>query len=447
MAGHVTKGFEEAARILTAAGLQKSRPISVGTYTVAQGERVQVVDSTGNARCYDGPRWLLLWRSEVQPLCKLTAERTQALRVRHHDGTVEQLPGPVQLWFEPLRHRSVELVEPVALAEGETLVVYASEASGGEVVRRIVPGPALHLPETTEWTHRFAWTGQDPKDPHDNAKKIAGRLVFEKLRTTPQQLYFDVVDARTADDALVTCKFMVFYDLVDIELMLRVTGDPIAELINAMAADVIEFGASRRFEGFKEQSPALNELKTYGHLARRATGIGYRVTKVVFRGYVASANLQSMHDKAIEQRTQLVLARETAEKQEELADFELQRKSQRAAVERTEEQATQQHKMKLQDAEAQAELIRAELAHASMLKQQDAAAEAELARAASAHSNALQQRERDNAQQVAHMRNLAEVGVEPTRYAVADVQGRPTQLYVIEGAAATQLHVHPKSDQ
>ncbi len=54
-------------------------------------------------------------------------------------------------------------------------------------------------------------------------------------------MYFDVENVRTADDALLIIKVMVFFELVDIEKMLDQTHDPIADFINALSADVVDF--------------------------------------------------------------------------------------------------------------------------------------------------------------------------------------------------------------
>lgn len=39
-------------------------------------------------------------------------------------------------------------------------------------------------------------------------------------------------EVRTNDDAVVTVKMMVFYEISDIELLLDSTSDPIADIIN-----------------------------------------------------------------------------------------------------------------------------------------------------------------------------------------------------------------------
>ncbi len=55
----------------------------------------------------------------------------------------------------------------------------------------------------------------------------------------------------------------------------------------------------------------MNQLETYPQLLQRAEKIGYRISKVVYRGYYASDKLQAMHDNAIECRTRLRLEAET----------------------------------------------------------------------------------------------------------------------------------------
>ena len=84
--------------------------------------------------------------------------------------------------------------------------------------------------------------------------------------------------------------------------MLDQTHDPVADFINAVGADVIDFTAGLSFEMFKKQTDKLNAIDTYQNLKRRAERIGYRVNKVVYRGYEAGTKLQAMHDDAIEAR-------------------------------------------------------------------------------------------------------------------------------------------------
>jgi len=62
--------------------------------------------------------------------------------------------------------------------------------------------------------------------------------------------------------------------------------------INAICADVIAFASVRKYETFLENANQLNQLDSYPQLTARAETVGYKINKVVFRGYQASDKLQ-----------------------------------------------------------------------------------------------------------------------------------------------------------
>merc|ERR1712188_100627 len=132
--------------------------------------------------------------------------------------------------------------------------------------------------------------------------------------------------------------------------MLRETHDPTADFINSVTSDTIEFVAGKTFEEFKASTDNLNDLNVYQQLTSRAMGIGYEVTKVVFRGYGAPQRLQKMHDDAIEKRTKLVLERETQEQEQQMEDLKLQRDGERLKQKQRMEKETQEHERELQRA-------------------------------------------------------------------------------------------------
>src|SRR5207248_8904436 len=111
-------------------------------------------------------------------------------------------------------------------------------------------------------------------------------------------MYHDVTDVRTADDAVLTVRLMIFFELTDIERMLDATHDPIGDFVNAATSDVVEFCARHDFEQFKRTTDKLNEMETYRQLLGRALQCGYRINKVVYRGYGTAPALQQMHDHA-----------------------------------------------------------------------------------------------------------------------------------------------------
>ena len=95
--------------------------------------------------------------------------------------------------------------------------------------------------------HKFSWHGRDPKDPSNKAALVPGTNNFTKLPIIPSHFYYNVSEVtnkkftdqrqvRTSDDTLLTTKFMIFYELVNLELMLEQTSDPIGDIKNALCA-------------------------------------------------------------------------------------------------------------------------------------------------------------------------------------------------------------------
>lgn len=96
-------------------------------------------------------------------------------------------------------------------------------------MRQIIKGPTLYAPKPTEWIHDFTWHGEDGAH---KTHIIPGAKKFQKLRLIPDQFYYNITDVRTADDALITVKLMVFFELINVETMLNNTHDPIADFVS-----------------------------------------------------------------------------------------------------------------------------------------------------------------------------------------------------------------------
>merc|ERR1711862_348646 len=106
---------------------------------------------------------------------------------------------------------------------------------------------------------------------------------------------------------------MIFFSYANIEAMLDNTADPFADIINATSADIIEWCVSKMFEEFLTSAEDLNTLEVYRQLVAVTNRIGIDIQKVVFRGYEASDALQHMHNKSIEEKTQMELRRQAEE--------------------------------------------------------------------------------------------------------------------------------------
>ncbi len=393
--------------------------------TIRQGERAAVWSRDGKVTLVDGPQRLMLWDRTIELLTRHTADPNQYLIIQFKDGHTEHQRGPAAVWFDPVEHAEISVKSAVTIDANEAIVVYHQHE--GRVDRRVVRGPELYVPSANEWLHRFSWHGADPKNAR---RKVPHALQFTKLRIIPDQMYFDVEEVRTADDALVCVKLMIFFELADIERMLDQTHDPVADFINAVTADVINFTAALTFEQFKEQTERLSELATYPQLAERAGRIGYRIGTVVYRGYHASDKLQAMHDSAIETRTRLRLESETEEQAQTLADFKLTKERERAAQKQDMEQSAVQHQNALK-----------RLAHDESARQQQVDWQRELENTRKTNELEVAHQQALNAERVAFLQKMQALDIDLTRYLVAQYQ-HPDRVIRIDGSERPQLHVH-----
>lgn len=393
--------------------------------TVRQGERVALWNKKGQVEIVDGPKRLFLYDQITEKLARYAAGNDEYLAVTYKDGHREHIRGPKDIWFNPVAHQEIKIQKAFAIDANEAIVVYQREAE--QVSRRVLRGPQLYVPGADEWLHQFCWHGADPKD---HRRKIPGALVFNKLRVIPDQMYFDVWDVRTADDALLVLKLMVFFELTDINRMLDQTHDPIADFINAITADVIDFAATLTFEGFKEKTEKLNELETYPQLVQRGERIGYKINKVVYRGYHANDALQTMHDHAIETRTRLRLEAETENQAQELADMKLDRELGRAMQRQQMEEDELRHRNHLLAME-----------HEERMRQKEAEQQNETNARRMINEIEQEHLKAQNDEQTAFLHAMQEMKIDLTRYLVAQYQN-PDRLIRIEEGRGAQLHLH-----
>ncbi len=312
--------------------IRPSRFRGMFSYIVEEGQRVLVIRTNGTMEVVVGPKKVSTFGRRFRPMAHHVAHPGEFLIVRFRDGRQEHLSGPAHVWFDMREHLSVSKEDALQIATKEAIVVYSEAEDDGEVSRRIVEGPAVFVPEPGEWLHSFSWHGS--RGGSEGYRKVPNALVFQKLWLLPDQMYHDVPDVRTADDAVLTIKLMLFFELVDIETMLATTHDPIGDFVNAATSDVVDFLGKHDLASFKRSTEQLNDLATYRQLTGRADQCGYRINKVVYRGYEAPPSLQQMLEQAIESRTRLELERATEQQAQELEDFKLERHVARAERQR-----------------------------------------------------------------------------------------------------------------
>ncbi|SIO12378.1 Type II secretion system (T2SS), protein E, N-terminal domain [Singulisphaera sp. GP187] len=412
-------------------GLDPTRSVGdpgVFTYVIEEGQRVLMRRPNGTMDVIVGPKRVWRGKNIFRPMQHFVAHPGDYLIVRFRDGRQEHQPGPAEVWFDPRIHQEVTRQEALQVAAKEAVVVYSSKEGTSTVQRRIENGPTLFTPRPGEWLHTFAWHSSDGGS--QGARKVPGGLVFQKLWLMPDQMYHDVTDVRTADDAVLTIRLMIFFELLDITTMLETTHDPIGDFVNAATSDVVDFTSRHDFESFKRNTDKLNELATYRQLTGRATQCGYRLNKVVYRGYGAPERLQLMHDQAIEARTRLQLERATEQQAQDLENFKLDSQMHRAGKRRHEQTSEVEHDLELARKKQEASLTDRE-ARMSFERQQGQL-DADLRQQLHAQRDA-QQRE--------HLASLRDMGVDLTAFLTQNRADRVIELRGPKGA--THVHLDP----
>mmetsp|Transcript_7300 Transcript_7300/g.18091 ORF Transcript_7300/g.18091 Transcript_7300/m.18091 type:complete len:441 (-) Transcript_7300:398-1720(-) len=424
----------------------------VGKRTVKEGESLGVWDMRGNYRVVQGPQREWMCWSRYVFMDRHYADPHQYLVVKYRDGKKDHVRGPVALFADPVKHARVEVHDAVTVDAFEVIVVYTEDATG-RVKRDIVHGPTIFIPAVNQWLHVFKWHGSNGGDQYT---KVPGALVFTKLRTIADQFYYNAVGVRTADDASLTIKVMVFFALDNLEAMLNSTHDPIGDFINALLADVMNFGSRHTYESFIGAAQQLSELASFPVLTQRAAAIGYKVSKVVYRGYTASSALQDLCDRAIRTRTELRLKQEEQEQAQRLRDMDLRSSLARGEDERAQEAARQAHRAKMEQADQaaliarQAEAARAEVERErgqweAALAQEQARFRAQMEQAAQREAAEQAARDQAAAGQLTFLKGLAGLGVDVTRYlvAAADAGRQPDRVLKVVGLPeGGALHVN-----
>ena len=394
-------------------------------YTVDEGHKVLTRDRGGQMQVVTGPARVWAWGKQFDRMQHFVAHPGQFLQIRFRNGRQQHIAGPTDLWLDPREHLQVNLKDALRLSGKEAVVVYSQRKDTGVIERRIEHGPAVFVPEPGEWLHEFQWHASH--GGHKGAEKVPRALVFQKLWLMPDQMYHDVPDVRTADDAVLTIRLMIFFELIDIERMLDTTHDPIGDFINAATSDVVDFTGRHDFDSFKQNTEKLNELGTYRQLQSRAEQCGYRINKVVYRGYGAPDSLQKMHNDAIEARTRLQLERATEQQAQDVENYKLDCQLARSEKRRGEQKSEVEHDLELSRKKSDSTLAEQQRRQESSRQQRIADAEVE-----------LQLQEQRDAEQRQHFASLKEMGVDLTRFLT---QGRADRVIELRGGNGAHVHL------
>ncbi len=355
------------------------------------------------------------------------------LIVRYRDGRQEHLAGPAEVWFDPRVHQEITCEDMLQVAAKEAVVVYSQKDGTSTVQRRVEHGPTLFMPRPGEWLHTFVWHASEGGS--QGVRKVPKGLVFQKLWLMPDQMYHDVTDVRTADDAVLTIRLMIFFELLDIATMLETSHDPDWGFRQCGHFRCRRFHRPPRFRVVQAQHRQAERARDLPPARGPRIQCGYRINKVVYRGYGAPERLQQMHDQAIEARTKLQLERATEQQAQDLESFKLESQMLRAGKRRHEQTAEVAHQLELDQRKQEAEL-RANETRSNFQRQQQRL-ESELR---------LEHRIRQDTHQREHLAELRRMDVDLTAYLT---QYRADQVIELRGpqGGTTHLHLDPSHSQ
>jgi len=337
-------------------------------------------------------------------------------------------------------HSSIAIESAITINSGQAVVIYTNKSSTEGVETKIVYGPGVHVLGANEWMHTFFWNIPNQNTQEHFHKSL---LRFNKLRTIPDQLYFDIPDVRTADDAVLKIKLMIFFTLMDIEAMLKGTHDSCSELINCITSDIVDFVSKRPFEIFKRDSYMLNQLPTFAAAVKRAETIGYTLTKVVYRGYDSNHTIQDMHNSAIETRTGLLLKAETEKQVQELETFKLQCTAERTEKELELEKKTQEHKQSIAARQHEETLRKARLEQQQRLQNEKEQNQLVFDNQVRLQQQENAAREKKNETETAYLKSLVDMGVDVTAVLIAQNTHVDQSIQLVgSGDSTPQSHIH-----
>ena len=373
------------------------------------------------------------------------------------------------MFMNPVEVESINIKNVVLVSANEALVVYRNigitkdvdtETNVEKFDRMVLQGPMRYVPKPGEWIHEFSWHGEAWGDGGTGkTKKVPGALRFTLLRTIADQFYYNVNEVRTKDDTMITVKLMIFFQLVNINKMLDNTHDPIADFINACCSDTIQYCSGLTYEEFVDNTSKMNDLETFKQLTSRAETIGYKVSKVVFRGFHSSEALQNMHDKAIHERTRLRLEADTENHRQDLLDLRLNKEEERSAKERELEMEKEEHQRQMEQARHQEQLRKAaaeeehsqKLLDSKLMKEAERAVkQRELEKLQAEHERALEEENikmnmRKEKQRLdlekERLAHLSSMNADITKVMVAEAR-IPDKFIRIDNPSKTDVHLH-----
>lgn len=182
------------------------RRVKWGKRTIKAGEAAVVWDRRGRAHEIVGPRLVYLFYSTIRFMDQRIATSTQYLRVESTDGTITHHPGPILIYQNPIKHRSVRVCEAIEIPSQHDCVVVTNLDDSSQ--RQIV-GAKVCFPQPNEKIHRFMMSGNstasyDGINSHGVVFRHIDHEVFPELLHEPTKMIVTLALTMDFEDVLAT---------------------------------------------------------------------------------------------------------------------------------------------------------------------------------------------------------------------------------------------------
>ena len=191
----------------------------------------------------------------------------------------------------------------------------------------------------------------------------------------------------------------------------------------------------------------MSDNSAYPLLAARLDTIGYKLRKVVYRGYNTSNTLQKMQETAISSRTNLRLEADTQRQEQLNATEALIAMEAQAKVKFEQEKMEAEHRAYLKQVAADQEINARKAEYTLKLKQEQDMNEVRCKQEQEMNAVRCKHGQDMNTIRKEFLTSLVQMQVDMTKYLVAEVSSKPTSHLLIENSgtgdkSVPNLHIH-----
>lgn len=231
------------------------------------------------------------------------------------NGNYEEVLGPQVVYEHP--EGKLEKFRRMQLSEREAIVKIQQD--GSEEIIEGKKQAEVYINPVVETLKRFRWTGSGEKGAESD--KIPGAINFEVLRLDNSQTYFSF-SVRSKDNVVLELKLMIFYEISDLEKLIKNTHDPMCEFYNKIQAHIGSGIAEKNFDEVKKNTGEL--IKAFGtDAALDFSKIGLHISQIVLREWSpAERRVQDILEKAAMVESQKGLDEAEHKRKMQLLEYE-----------------------------------------------------------------------------------------------------------------------------